>query len=154
MLDNHSPSIDPSQQGRWWTRLRRAFSIPDLVSDDAARVVIAHRVALQSTADHFDRMTVAKGLVWALLTLGEREELNDLFFDESDRRPLENINRPSSPEERIMRAAIDERGIHAPEPGTSAEWQNMVLYLCATLLDHVRDWPYEAPAAHYLPADR
>ena len=86
---------------------------------------------------------------------GGREELDELFFDEVDRETLKNMFQPYSPEERIKRTAIDESGVRAPEGvGTADEWNKMVKCLCDTFADHVREWPYEASTAQYLPADR
>jgi hypothetical protein len=150
-MPEDTPAMTDPYQQRWWTRLRRAFGVPDLVRDDAARMVIAHDVAQQSQSDDFARYPVAKALVEALLTLGQEGELDVLLFDEDRQAPFDNPHTLSI-DERIKRMAIDSGGVHSPQPGSATEWQKMMEFLRNKIVDHVREWPYEAAKAHYLPA--
>jgi hypothetical protein len=147
-MTNDAPEADP-YQGPWWTRLRRAFGIPDLVGNECALKVIAHDVAQQSQANDIPRVAVALAVVWALLTMGERGDLDVLFFDEARQAPLENPN-VLSIDERIKRLATERA--RTPESGSAGEWQKMIVFLRTKVVDHVRLWPYEAGVVHYLPA--
>jgi hypothetical protein len=140
--------VDPYRR-QWWWRLRRAFGIPDLVRDDAARKVIAYEVAQQTEPGNFDRLSIASELVTAFLTLGESGELDELFFGEPHQVLFENPNRLSV-DERIKRMASDDR---APQPGGAIDWSNMIEFIKTTVADHVRRWPYEANVVNYLPPD-
>jgi len=149
-MPDDAPEVTDPYRGPWWTRLRRAFGIPNLVGNDAARLVIAHDVAQQSESDKIARVVVAEALVWAFLTMGGRGDLDVLFFDESRQAPFENPN-VLSIDERIRRLATGQA--RAPKSGSAVEWQKMIEFLRTKIVEHVRLRPYEAGIVHYLPSD-
>jgi hypothetical protein len=63
------------RRARWWIRLRRAFEIPDLVTDANAREVIAHRLAAKhpmNTPQLGEDVEIAKELVDLFLVVCSR----------------------------------------------------------------------------------
>jgi len=120
-----------------------------LVGPNAARRVIAHEVAQQTEPGNFDRLSIADDLVEAFLTLGERGELDELFFGEPYQVLFENPN-VLSIDERIKRTAISDK---APVSTPPPDWSNMIEFLKTKIVDHVQRWPYETNVAQYLPAE-
>jgi hypothetical protein len=73
----------PVGEQRWWKLLRRVFEIPEIVSDgnreDAVSFALLGPVSSTSEVDPQERLDNARMVVRALVKMGEKGELDDLF---------------------------------------------------------------------------
>jgi len=131
-------------KGPWWWRVRRAYKIPDLVTNDTAFKVIVEILSRQPDSKDFYAVTPARALVFAFVALGDEGKLDDIFFDETFKTALwiENVDR--DPVNRIKTRAAACR-IPAPQTnGSRAAWDRMTNHLLSSVRDSVSRFPYDA----------
>lgn len=154
LFDQAPEELKDRLKGRWWIRLRRAFYVPDLVGDRSAFHVITQVVGLEAGTDTFDCFSAARALIWTVLDLGNRGQLDDLFFGERLRDALRQQGVDPDPVQRIESPASRLAVVLPQTQESRAGWQTMTDYLLKTLRTHVRRWPYEASSGEYLPRYR
>ncbi len=67
--------------GRWWQRIRRAFGIPDLVTDEHARTLV--NWAIMPAESRIDPLQVAETVRKATLDLASQGRLDDLCSEQT-----------------------------------------------------------------------
>jgi hypothetical protein len=139
--------VDTRAKDRWRLRLRRAFNIPDIVSDEAANRVIANKAAQQVDVV-LDRQTypAAVAAVKLVIDCGADAQLDEMFFDQPEGEALRDADDPKDILSRIEAAMEQQVGRDAVFPG----WWRLIENLLDRVQAHVKEHPYEDALGRYF----
>jgi hypothetical protein len=154
--DRERGNLISDDQDRWRLRVRRAFQVPDPVTDANARRSIAYE--LTHEAHIFAETTLvaaAEALIDAFVVVATMGEMDDELFDEALRPALSIIPAPdwlsSLPAQRVIARAVTDGMKLTSTPINSDDIFKMATRLVRTVTQHVHDWPVENASGDYGP---
>ncbi len=140
-------STSPVQDvdSRWWQRIRRAFGVPDPVSDGHARAIIIGALAV---GDPEVRLSIGEAVLDAVLELAALNQLDERFVDDRQRELLfaatADVDVPRSSCQAVAQHAWSTlRDAQGPFAGE----------LIDKVAEHVRARPFEDAHGHYFRSD-
>jgi hypothetical protein len=139
MTDVGQPD-DPRK--RWWDAMKRAFDVPEGVSDENARMVIVG-ATIRDTGEFFDvDGTVAvTAMIDTILDLGSAGELDLLVAEEE---PL-YLNAASAAEDAAYNRAHDLGWRNTKDPMTLMKLREVSDRLISKAIDSEREGPPRSP---------
>jgi hypothetical protein len=136
------------RRARWWFRLRRAFGIPDLVTDANAREVIAHRLAAKhpmNTLQLGEDVEIAKELVDSFLDVCSRGSADVALVAKDETTWVKN-----EPDPRLA-VSRDVFGAHKIQSQPSIDAvMGMVDHLFGVVEKSVEHRPFEDATGRYF----
>ena len=138
---------DTSTQARWLLRLRRAFEIPDIITDDTARAVIAWRSADAAgfTLYRWPRDLVLS-VIQVLVEAGADGDLDTLFLDDKTLEALRTESGPPDARQRISELLFKRAGDAANQ---EPQIWTIIDHILKELEDHVKRGPCEKSVGRY-----
>ena len=140
---------DNSEKRRWWVRMRRAFEVPDLVTDAHARKAILQGV-MEGTHIQYvqDGLATVGAIFDDLLKLGSEGRLDYLLVPEPYRRHLE------PPDAFEAENVISLESLIRTDRGFVHETEVQLLGVVQSILDqfvaHVETHPFEDSRGRYF----
>jgi hypothetical protein len=134
----------------WWRRIRRAFGIPDLVTDEHARELIVMELspAPQELATILDPRPLVRAIVEAVIQLGSRGELDDLATFKPG--PYQLFDRPQPPTYRVIGLAKSLPGWPALGPGREPDLTGLIGGFLDRIKTHLENEPFEDSTGRYF----
>jgi len=136
------------RRARWWVRLRRAFGIPDLMTDANSREVIAHRLAAKhpmTTLQSGDGVGIARELVDSFLALCSRGSADVALVAKDE---TEWVKNEPNPRDAVADVVYGTHGIRTKSAIDAVE--GMVDRLFSAVEKSVEHRPFEDATGRYF----
>lgn len=137
---------DDDKGNRWWLRIRRAFGVPDLMSNDNARTLIEGQLVAEARLPQPNGRDLVAVLLDAARRMGAAGELDDLLVPEEVGRYLEL---DLAPHDRLF-AGADLSDLALVDPDDRESATVAARLIVERVADHVRRQPFEDNAGRYF----